>query len=140
MASIRVADRLYDDIAWDRSTSLPVTFPVAGMSIDPKSRADARRARNSKANVKPNGGGGANGGGRSRGDGRGQGGRDGRGGGRHQGYESCDSPSDINTDMHILNNITTRHNTHINLHTIPICLLDQEGKSITRRVRCKEII
>ena len=25
------------------------------------------------------------------------------------------------------------HNTHINLHTIPICVRDQEGKSLTLR-------
>ena len=35
--------------------------------------------------------------------------------------------------MHILNNITTRHNTHINEHTIPIRLFSKEGTSITLR-------
>ena len=63
---LRVPDRLYDDIAWDRNTNTAVTFPIAGLLIDPKSRADARRAKSSKPTTKPNGGGGANGGGRGR--------------------------------------------------------------------------
>ena len=35
--------------------------------------------------------------------------------------------------MHILNNITSSHTTHINEHTIPICLFNKEGTSITLR-------
>ena len=131
--AITCPDRIYNGIAWDRTTQTAVTFPVAGL-IDAASQAAARSKGGKKNYVNPLAA--------SRGGGRGGGGRETAAVAmvvvqaveacKHSGYESdVDLYSNIHTDMHILNNITTRHNTHINEHTIPIRLFSKEGMSLT---------